>query len=223
VSPGQFGGASPERSVNYETGVRWLDFGTNVEIIGFFSDYQNLLGTCTFSSGCTNEQIGEDFDGGAVHAYGVESLASSAPIITPDLRLPLRLGYTFQRSTFQSSFSSDNPQWGDVSRGDEMPYLPAHQLQLQAGVAGVSWEVALSARYLSAMRDTPGQAGGDSTLWTDSAMVIDLAASYDTARWGKLYLTINNLLDEAHVTSLRPYGARPGVPRQIILGYKTSL
>jgi Fe(3+) dicitrate transport protein len=222
VSPGQTG-ASPERSVNYEAGVRWLDLGTNVEIIGFFSDYQNLLGTCTFSSGCDSEQVGEDFDGGAVHAYGVESLVSSAPAIGRDLRLPLRLGYTFQRSTFQSSFSSDNPQWGDVMRGDEMPYLPVHQLQVQAGVAGAGWDVALSGRYLGAMRDTPGQDGGDSTLWTDSATILDLAASYAPARWGKLYLTVNNLLDEAHVTSRRPYGARPGAPRLIVLGYKTSL
>jgi Fe(3+) dicitrate transport protein len=224
VPPGQFQDASPEQSINYEAGVRWMDFGTNVELIGFFSDYQNLLGNCTLASGCTNEQNGEAFDGGAVHAYGVESLVSSAPAISRDLHLPLRLGYTFQRSTFQSTFETDSPQWGDVSRGDEMPYLPEHQLQVQAGVAGASWEVALSGRYLSAMRDTPSQDGDlNTTLWTDSAKVIDLAASYAPARWGKLYLTINNLLDEAHVTSRRPYGARPGVPRQIVLGYKTSL
>lgn len=224
VSPGQLSGASPEKSINYEAGLRWLDFGANVEIIGFFSDYQNLLGTCTFSSGCTSEQIGDEFDGGAAHAYGVESLISAAPVIARDLHLPLRVGYTFQRSTFQTTFASDNPQWGDIIEGDEIPYLPEHQLQVQAGVSGVAWEVALSGRYVSAMRDVPGQAGDSKlSVWTDAATVLDLAASYALPRWGKLYLTLNNLLDEEHVTSRRPYGARPGVPRQFILGYKTQL
>jgi Fe(3+) dicitrate transport protein len=224
VSPGQSDGASPEQSVNYEAGLRWLDFGANVEIIGFFSDYQNLLGDCNFSSGCTSDQLGDEFNGGAVHAYGVESLISAAPAITGDLRLPLRLGYTFQRSTFQTTFESDNPQWGEVSEGDEIPYLPEHQLQAQAGVAGAAWEVTLSGRYVSAMRDQAGQAfDSKPSVWTDAATVFDASASYAVPRWGKLYLTVNNLLDEAHITSYRPYGARPGVPRQIILGYKTQL
>jgi Fe(3+) dicitrate transport protein len=215
--------ARPEESINYEAGFRWLDFGANVEVIGFFNDYRNLSGTCTFSAGCPPDQIDRNFDGGEARSYGVESLVSAAPVIAHDLRLPLRVGYTLQRTTFQSVFVSANPQWGEVTAGDELPYLPEHQLQVQAGVAAASWELALSGRYVGAMRDIASQDGGKPTLWTDSATVIDLAASYTPARWGKLYLTINNLLDEAHVTAHRPYGARPGAPRQLILGYKTSL
>ena len=91
-------------------------------------------------------------------------------------------------------------------------------------MAGATWEVVLSGRYLSAMRDQAGQAfDSKPSVWTDAATVFDLAASYSQPRWGKLYLTVNNLLDEAHITSYRPYGARPGVPRQVILGYKTQL
>jgi Fe(3+) dicitrate transport protein len=91
-------------------------------------------------------------------------------------------------------------------------------------VAGAAWEVSLAGRYLSAMRDVPGQANDSKvSVWTDAATVFDASASYALPPWGKLYLTINNLLDEEHVTSRRPYGARPGVPRQIILGYKTQL
>ena len=225
VMPDPMYPASPEQSVNYEAGFRWLDLGANLEVVGFFNDYRNLSATCTSSVGCDPDQIDRTFDGGEAHSYGLESLLSTAPVITPDLRLPLRAGYTFQRTTFQRAFSSPNPQWGDVEPGDELPYLPAHQLQVQAGVAGAHWELMLSGRYTSAMRDVASHDGGSkSTLWTDSATVIDLAASYEApAAWGKLYLTINNLLDEAHVTSRRPYGARPGVPRQIVLGYKTSL
>lgn len=213
-----------EQSINYEAGARWLDLGVNLEVIGFFSDYQNLNGACTYAIGCPSDQLDENFGGGAVHAYGVESLISAAPAITDGLQLPLRLNYTFQRSVFQTRFMSGNPLWGVVEPGDELPYLPEHQLQVQAGVAGAAWEVALAGRYISAMRDQAGQAyDSKPSVWTDAATVLDASASYAVPRWGKLYLTVNNLLDEVHVTSYRPYGARPGVPRQIILGYKTQL
>jgi Fe(3+) dicitrate transport protein len=224
VMPDPMYPASPEESINYEAGFRWLDLGANLEVIGFFNDYSNVSATCSSSLACDRDQMDRSFDGGEAHSYGVESLFSAAPVVGRDLYLPLRAGYTFQRTTFQTAFQSGHPQWGDVEPGDELPYLPAHQLQLQAGVAGPRWELMLSGRYISAMRDIASQDGDQKmTRWTDSATVIDLAASYTPARWGKLYLTVNNLLDEAHVTSLRPYGARPGVPRQVVLGYKTSL
>lgn len=225
VSPGSPSEVEPEDSVNYEAGLRYLDHGVNIELIGFFSDYSNLVGTCSFSSGCTSEQLGTDFSGGEVDAYGLEALAASEPVIGAGLRAPLRLSYTLQRSIFQSSFTSGNPQWGDVRRGDEMPYLPKHQLMLQAGVsAPESWELLVSGRYVSAMRDVPGQPEDQRpSLWTDRTTVVDIAASYTLPRWGKLYLTVNNLLDEVHVAARRPYGARPGVPRQVVLGIKARI
>ena len=224
VPPGPGDNASQEQSINYEAGFRWLHLGINVESIGFFSDYQNLSGSCTFSIGCAPDQLDQNFDGGAVHAYGVESLISAAPALGGNLQLPLRLNYTFQRSIFQTRFDSALPQWGVVEPGDELPYLPEHQLQVQAGVASPVWEVTLSGRYLSAMRDQAGQAfDSKPSLWTDAAVVFDASASYSHPDWGTLYLTLNNLLDEVHITSYRPYGARPGVPRQFILGYKAQL
>ncbi len=57
---------------------------------------------------------------------------------------------------------------------------------------------------------------------TEPITVIDVAGHLDFGRWGKAYVSIDNLLDRAHVVSRRPYGVRPGVPRLIILGYKNS-
>ncbi|WP_428265355.1 TonB-dependent receptor family protein [Haliangium sp.] len=223
VSPGSSSGATPEESVNYEAGFRWGSARTSLELIGFFSDYQNLLGTCSFSSGCMSEQIGEDFNGGEVNAVGLESLATATWPIAAGLELPVRINYTVQRSRFQSTFESDNPQWGEVRKGDELPYLPRHQLQVEAGLHGPHWELFASGRYVSAMRDVAGQGGGDPYEWTDAATVLDLAASYTLPRFGKLYVNLNNVLDESHITSRRPYGARPGAPRLLIVGYKLRL
>ena len=103
-----------------------------------------------------------------------------------------------------------------------MAYLPPHQLSLQAGIGGDSWELGAAGTYTAAMRDVAGQGEVDPYERTDSSMVIDLAAHYQLGPWGKLYGTVNNILNQAHIVSRRPYGARPGVPRLFIVGYKNE-
>ncbi|MEM9488429.1 MAG: TonB-dependent receptor [Myxococcota bacterium] len=227
VAPGQGSAADPEKSVNYEAGLRYAQRTgrgpLSAELIGFFSDYSNLKGSCTFSSGCASEQVGDEFNGGDVNVLGVEALAHTEVSALPWLRVPLRLSYTFTRSRFQSDFTSRNPIWGDVNTGDELPYVPAHQLAIHSGVAGQGWDAILSGRYVSAMRDSAGQGDEGLEQRTDAAWVLDLAGSYGFGRWGKAYLTVDNLLDRSYVVSRRPFGARPGKPRTLILGYKNRL
>lgn len=219
VAPGEADDTRPEESVNVEAGVRWATPRLTTEAIGFFSDYSNLKGTCTFSSGCDPSMVDEEFDGGRVHVYGVEAVAATE-LHHGRLRFPANLTYTFTRSRFQTSFTSDNPEWGDVSEGDELPYLPEHQLALQTGVRGRRWEIAAAGRYVSAMRDTAGQGTPEPGDATDATLVLDLSAAVEFGRWGKAYLTVDNVLDETSIVSRRPYGARPGVPRLVVLGYK---
>ena len=231
VAPGQDQDVDPEKSINYEAGVRFGGGLRGIDIegeaIGFFNDYSNLKGSCTFSTGCDESQVGDEFNGGSVHTLGFES-STSALVPFGSFKLPLRASYTFNRSRFQSAFRSANPQWGDVKVGDEVPYLPAHQVSLGAGIGGQGvrsrhrWEVSGSARYSSAMRDSAGQGPMDERA-TDSQSVIDVAASYDFKEQGRVYLTVSNVLDQAHVVSRRPFGARPGRPRFVILGYKLRL
>jgi Fe(3+) dicitrate transport protein len=46
-------GADAERALNYELGARYNDGRLNGEVVGFYSDYDNLLGTCTASTGAS--------------------------------------------------------------------------------------------------------------------------------------------------------------------------
>jgi Fe(3+) dicitrate transport protein len=226
VAPGQSPDIRPEESVNYEAGARYLGSFANAEVIGFFSDYSNLKDMCAASRGCTEDQIGTEFNGGAVHVYGVEAQATAEVALPRRLRMPLKASYTLNRSRFQSDLMSTNPQWGEVLAGDELPYMPVHQLSVHAGVggagaaAGSSWEVAVAGRYSSAMRDTAGQGLAAPGERTDATVVLDVAANYDLGGWGKAYVTVDNVLDEAHIVSRRPYGARPGKPRLVTVGYK---
>jgi Fe(3+) dicitrate transport protein len=221
VSPGEHDGADPEESVNYEAGVRFGRGPLDLEAIGFFSDYANLKGTCSFSSGCDTSQLDREFNGGEVHIYGVEARAG-LKLRVAGLTFPAGASYTLSASSFRTAFQSGNPEWGDVQVGDELPYLPEHQLTVNAGVRGERWELAASTRHTSAMRDVAGQGEVAAADRTEAAHVLDLAASVDFARWGKVYATVDNVLDHAAIVSRRPYGARPGVPRLFVVGYKQT-
>lgn len=220
VAPGAGDGVRPEDSLNYETGVRLSRWGIGAEAIGFFTDYRNLKGSCTFSSGCETDQLGQEFNGGAVHTLGVESMIQASPAIAPELHLLMRGSYTFTRSTFQSDFESDNPQWGSVEAGDYLPYLPQHQLSGTMGLQSASWELSAALRFQGAMRNHAGQGTIPDGERIPAYAVADLAGSYDFGRWGRAYLTIDNVFDQPYLVSYRPYGARPGKPRIAILGYK---
>jgi Fe(3+) dicitrate transport protein len=227
VAPGQGGNASPEESINVEAGARFAGSMLEAEVIGFFNDYSNLKGTCTFSSGCREDQVDEEFDGGEVHVLGLEASASARIDAGGGVSVPLRGSYTYNRSRFRTGFSSDNPQWGEVEPGFEIPYLPAHQVSVGAGVAGNGfpghlWELSLAARHTSAMRDVAGAGDPAPGEKTQAATVLDGAASYQVGKWGRAYLTVGNMLDQTHIVSRRPFGARPGRPRLIVLGYKNT-
>ena len=53
-----------EGSTNYEFGFRFVPSYMNLELLGFYSDYSNILGTCALSSGCSAEDLDRSFNGG---------------------------------------------------------------------------------------------------------------------------------------------------------------
>jgi Fe(3+) dicitrate transport protein len=229
VAPSAASDVRPESSINYEAGARLRTPMVSADVIGFFSDYSNLKGSCTLSSGCTEAMDGQEYNGGHVRVWGVEVQASSAvPLPGRFLgetgwNLPLSLAYTLTQSAFASSFSSDFAGWGEVEEGDELPYLPPHQLALSAGLASPRWELNASAKYRSEARDVPGQgdlsSGAEGTS-VASVLTFDASAHARLRSWAELYLTCTNLLDEQVIVSRRPYGARPNPPRMFAIGVK---
>ena len=75
----------PEQSMNFEYGFRYFTAPLNVEVVGFSSDYDNLLGRCRVSdAGC---EPGDEFNAGRVEVAGVEVAASAVRRLTDTLRL----------------------------------------------------------------------------------------------------------------------------------------
>lgn len=56
--------AKEETSLNLEAGLRYESGTARLELIGFYNDYTNILGTCTASVGCEGD-VGDQFNGGA--------------------------------------------------------------------------------------------------------------------------------------------------------------
>ncbi|MCP4320582.1 MAG: TonB-dependent receptor [Alteromonadales bacterium] len=220
-SPGQEGNISPEESWNYEFGWRYSNEAIQGEVIGFYNDYSNLKAACTFSSVCTQE-LDQEFNGGEVDVYGLEASSSITWQLTSSLTMPIKLAYTYSQSEFQNDFDSTFSQWGKITAGDELPYLPESQLSLEFGLQGQQWQVAMLVKYLSEMSEAAGTNTELEGLMTDELMQIDLSSWYQINDSLKVYGKIDNITDEQVIVSRRPFGARPGKPMQAIIGVKYS-
>lgn len=219
--PGPGADADPEESVNFEAGVRYGGARTTAEAIFYFNDYDNLVGTCTVSSGGGCD-VGEQFDGGEVEMYGLELSGSTEFTLANGLRLPLRGSYTYSSAEFQNGFASDFDEWGSVESGDELPYLPEHQLQLGAGVAGPRWRADVTGTFVGEMRVVAGDGSPASDEKVDDHWVVDLAAEYALTDQVGLFARVENLLDEEYRAARRPAGSRPGRPRTALVGVNVS-
>ena len=208
----------PEQSVNLEYGVRFATPSLRFEAIGFFSDYENLLGRCRVSdSGC---QAGEEFNGGRVEIAGAEIVGWARLLLTQAVALEFDVTYTYSESAFQTSFLSQFPQWGLVRRGDELPYLPEHIGRASAKLMTGRWEASAAVRGQAQMREEPGYENLEDGLHADGFLVLDLALS---RRFGDAMLVqflVGNATDEAAIVSHRPFGARPNRPRSLVARIK---
>jgi Fe(3+) dicitrate transport protein len=218
-SPGEASDIEPEESWNYELGLRASVANWQIEVIGFFNDCSNLKGSCTFSSGCKTE-LDVEFNGGEVDIYGAELSANGQFEFANGLTLPIKIAYTRTQSEFQSSFDSSFSQWGNVSVGDELAYLPENQFNLQVSLTGENWQLDLAYKYITEMSEAAGTGVELAGLMTSDISQIDLAAWYQINAALKIYAKLDNLTDETNIVSRRPFGARPSKPRQIILGAK---
>ena len=214
--------ASEESSVNIEAGARFDGDLLSFESIYFINDYDNLVGTVTESTGGGGE-IGEQYDGGEVVVSGLEFSAGLAPRIGR-VSVPLSIRYTWtNEAEFRTAFESSFDPWGDVRAGDEMPYIPEHQLRAAAGLEAGRWRINLATSYTGSMRTQAGQGAFEPATSVKSRTVWDLVAAWDFSAQLSTYLKLDNLLDETYIAARRPAGVRPGLPRSAYVGFTYRL
>lgn len=233
VPPGQLQAPRPEKSVTYEGGVRFqpklggkgaprFPAGrVRAELAGFVNDYDNLTNLCTFSSGCS-ENVDTQTSVGKALVWGIEAFAESEVRVSRDFAVPGRVAYTYTNATFQNDFTSSDPLFGTAKKGDQIPYVPEHQLAAAIGLEHERFAINVAGTYVGQMREAPGQGPLDPKKTTDEYFLLDATVSGKPTRWLTVYVTGKNLLNQTYLVSRLPFGARPGAPLWIQVGLKAE-
>ena len=217
TAPTNSPGVDEEVAINYELGARFQDGSLSAEVIGFLSDYDNLLGQCTASSG-SDCVIGDAFNGDAATVAGLEALLSADLSPNSAYRLPLTLSYTRIDGEFDTAIA-DTDFFGTVEAGDPLPYLPENQLRVALGVEAGRWATYLSANYVD---DVCVRASCEEFERTDDSLTIDVSASYQLSAALNLFARAENLTNTHDVMGRQPYGARPNKERTLSAGLRVD-
>ena len=215
--PGSSDGEEPEESINFELGSRFAIGQLRGELIGFFNDYSNLLGSDIAATGGTGNL--DQFNAGEVEVSGLELLLNYELLPNNSkFKLPISFGYTFTNTEFLNAFDSANGIWGEVEIGDELPYIPKHQFNAAISLEHAKYELNLSSRYNGEFRTLAGSGDIPDDERVDSNFIVDFSAKYHFNK--KLSLTGNviNLFDATYAVSRVPAGLRPGHPFGANLG-----
>ena len=222
-SPAPGSTADVETSWNYEAGLRYARGATHVEAIGFFTDYGNLVGSCTASTG-GDCNIGDQFDGGEVDVKGIEFLASHRFGSSADtgFAVPVALSYTYTDATFRTSFASSFEPWGNVIKGDRLPYLPRHQATLTVGLELDPVRFDARFNWVGKARAVAGQGVIPDNLLVDDRLIVDLSAEAEVIEGVSLFGSVQNIFDKDYNVGISPAGFRPGAPRIAKAGIKAG-
>jgi len=220
-APGQPSSVGPEFALNAEAGARWTRKAERLEVIGFFNDYANLTDVCTFSNGCLNETLDRQFSLGEAYIGGLEVYGEKRLKVGP-VTIPLAATYTFTQTRLRSSFTSEDPVFGAVREGDELPYVPKHLFNASAGVEVWRLSAHVQVTFIDRMRERAGQGAFVDALTTDSQLTVDAHLGVKVTEWASLTFDGRNLFDQHAIVGRLPFGARPNAPRTLIGGVKLT-
>ena len=217
TAPSNAPGVNEETALNYEAGLRFAEERFSAEATWFLSDYDNLLGECTASSG-TDCVIGDAFNGDAATVLGLELRLGVELLPNNAFNLPVSLAYTHLNGEFDTDIA-DTDFFGSVRKGDPLPYIPGHQLHLTIGLEKAAWDLFLSANYIDAVC-TRASCGPFER--TDSALVLDAYLDYRVTDNIEVFARVENLSREKAIMGRKPYGARPNKDRTASLGVRLT-
>jgi Fe(3+) dicitrate transport protein len=210
-------GVDEEESVNYELGLRYNTQRWHAEAIAFLTDFKNLLGICTASSGSDCE-IGDAFNGDAATIRGLEFRTGVDLVADRKFQMPLDFTWTWSDSEFDTDIA-DTEYWGDVSKGDPIPYIPEHQFLLRLGFLMSNFSADLSANYIDAVCTRPACGGFEKT---DDSLTLDLGAAWAFTDGFDVFARLENLTNERDIMGRQPYGARPNKARTAAIGVRLA-
>ena len=154
--PGDKPETKPEESINFEIGYRKNSKNLQTEIIGYLSDYSNLLGADLAATGGSGTN--ELFNAGEAVVKGIEFLSSiNVARNTSKLKLPVYFNYTFTDAKFNQDYESAFDPWGgEIKSGYKLPYISKHLISLGAELNIQEINLNIDYSYKSKFRTRPG-------------------------------------------------------------------
>ncbi|MBP9707654.1 MAG: TonB-dependent receptor, partial [Oligoflexales bacterium] len=220
TGPGQSGDIKPEESNNYELGASYGAENLNSTFVLFYNDYENIKGICSLSVGCDPSDLDKESNGGKAKIYGTEfNISGQTHFNSYTLQSDFNHSYTY--AGFLSDINSSNAEWGvgDIKSGDPLPYVPDQKSALGLGIKDKLWGVRTrfnhtGRRYDQSLKEERRKLG--------QYITIDLAGDYTVYNSVNLFAKIENLTNKEYVSSMRPFGLRPGKPRSFFVGTKVE-
>jgi Fe(3+) dicitrate transport protein len=209
-------GTDTERSVNYELGTRFAYKKFSGEVVGYFNNYSNLLGSDLAASGGSGTL--DQFNAGEAHVKGIE-LQLNYQVLNEGgkFRLPVSFGYTLTDTEFRNDFGSTGG-WGTIAKGDEIPYISKHQFNGSVTLEHNKFEVNAAVRFNGEFRTEAGRGSIPNEFSVPNNTIVDLNAKYKYNNYLSLTGGVNNLFDTTYLVSRVPSGLRPGMPFSASVG-----
>lgn len=215
-------GVKGEQSTNIEGGIRFRSDSFGVDVIGFYTDYDNALRNCIVANPCAGGIVDGVQQDGAKEVHGLEILAHGTLFEGDAFRIPVQFTYTYTDGEYTRGADSGT----GVLKGDVLDNTPRHIGRFQAGVshdAGFDFNVALNYQDGACATTTCGRAGVDTRfLKTQSLFTMDLSATYALTESVDLYARVENLFDEQRITHRGADGARGNPGRYIGGGLRVN-
>lgn len=226
VAPGQSDDVRAESSIAYEGGLRVLNTenGLSAELAGFFNDYRNLLLSCAGAGGCPSDVLDTQFNAGSANVGGIEAAFAHEFELRGTLRMPIRASYTLTLARFRhvADTAIGTPGYEEAVDGAHLPYVPAHQAQLEVGVENDDFSATLLVAYIGRMRENASRSD-DESLFTDDYVMVTLAARYALTDRVSIVARGENLLNQQPLVSRRPFGARSIRPVTAMIGFEIGI
>jgi len=216
-------GEAGDLSTNYEGGVRFDDGNLQLELIGFFSDYESTVQNCSVAVPCANGNDSGSYALGESEIRGLEATLGGQWALANGWMVPLQASYTYTDAEISKDslayIATDGAE--GLAKGDNFAYLPENVFAVTTGIdSGAAWRINLTAAYQDDMcvDNSCNRGGTDQFSRTESLWVLDAAAHYDFSDDVAGYLKVDNLLDEQAIINRAPDGARANRPRTASVG-----
>lgn len=231
-------GTDNEESLGYEIGYRHRRDAFKAELVGFYTDFDQLISTdAGFGFGAPSQNAGE------ADVIGLESLVEydAGESLNWGVGLPMYVSATWTSAEFKNTTAAvaggGDAVYAGGRDGNEIPYVPEWKLAAGIGVEGEKWAVNFDMTYTSTawgtgwngtprvdIPATPVNEGVPTSRdgKIDALLLFDLTGHYQVTENVKLVGGVQNIFDNQGIVSRIPEGPRANAPRMWFTGVELT-